>query len=90
MGHVAHAPTSSEATSQRKDVAMSFGNYPDIDTALGRAWMRAASISQSLLSNTHDDIDPRLREYVQQLAHGQKVLCEYVEQLREHSHSHGR
>lgn len=58
-------------------------NHPDIDTPLGRAWLRAASIEQSLLSHSSIECDPVLREHVQQLAHSVKVLAEYVELLIE-------
>lgn len=64
-------------------------NYPDIETPLGRAWLRAASIEQSLLSHSSIECDPVLREHVQQLAHAVKVLAEYVERLESHHHTHG-
>lgn len=64
------------------------GNHPEIETPLGRAWLRAASIEQSLLSSSSIECDPVLREHVQQLAHAIKVLAEYVERLLDETHSH--
>jgi hypothetical protein len=54
------------------------GGHPRLDTPLGRTWLRAASIQQSLLNASHD-IDPTVRELIIELAHGQKVLAEYIE-----------
>lgn len=58
-------------------------SHPDLDTPLGRAWLRAASIEQSLLNDSGIECDPVLREHVQQLAHCVKVLAEYIELLTE-------
>lgn len=61
---------------------MTFRTHLDIDTPLGRVWMRAASVHQSLLSSVHQEMDPNVRDFLITLAHGQKVLCEIVEAIQ--------
>ena len=53
-------------------------SHPDLDTPLGRAWLRAASIEHSVKSLGMEG-DPALLQQVSDLAHCIKVLAEYIE-----------
>jgi len=61
-------------------------NYPDLDSALGRAWLDAAGIEKNV-QQPNVEGDPILKSEIARLAHAVKVLCEVVEQLQETRHA---
>jgi hypothetical protein len=54
-------------------------DFLDIDTALGRAWLAAASVEKNVMTDGMEG-DALLRSEVSRLARSVKILCELLEQ----------